>query len=95
MVSDDTYAHWKALKQANKDDKAFKRKAVPEELRRRNIPFETYNGGVHLRITLCEPHIDFWPSTGKWRYVGTKTVKSGGLKKLLPLLRKNYEKDNS
>lgn len=41
---------------------------------------ETFNGGAHWRVRNgYGVVIDLWPSTGKWRVVGTDTVRTGGV----------------
>jgi len=70
--------HWRDVRpfiNAN----SFKKKANNKEnvfklLKKKSVPFEVKNGGIHLVI---DGHVDYWPTTGKFICRDTKTTGRG------------------
>lgn len=61
----------------------------------RGIPYTKLNNGWCLRITLCDPPLDYWPTTGRYRYVGgDKNARYTSFAHLLTLLKREYNRRN-
>lgn len=63
-LAKDFKAMWLESKRKRRDNKS-KSTIILKNL---NIPFTEYNNGTHLVISYQGKIVDFWPSTGAWRY---------------------------
>ena len=64
----ETTEMWRDYREARQEKKRENKKFSTDLLRRHNIPFKSYNGGVHLVIEGKAGPIDFWPSTGLFKH---------------------------
>lgn len=79
-MSDNTQAHYEALREASKKRRQDNREQSPKALASAGLSFATHNNGAHLVV--CE-RWDFWPGTGKW--IDRKTHRRG--RGVFPLIR--------
>jgi hypothetical protein len=76
-------------KKARQEKRAQNRDSSAEYLTRRNIAFNSRNGGAHLIVHSVNGLVDFWPGTGLWQ------IRSGrrgfGVKALVAFIEKSQE----
>ena len=63
---DDFEAEFEAEKEFYEKSKETRRKEATDYLIENNIPFRTFNNGIHLQIDVLEGLLNFWPTTGRW-----------------------------
>lgn len=81
---------WKEVKKDSADRKKKNLENGVKILMSKNIRFESFNNGYHLRV---EGRVDFWPSTGKW--IDRKIAKEGrGVFQLIGHIRKGFPHGN-
>lgn len=59
---------WKAIRHEQQERNRNRLTFSTEMLRRLQVPFESKNDGQHLIVTHGGKIVDFWPSTGRWRF---------------------------
>ena len=65
----ETVEMFQALKEYKRNKRRENTKQSTALLQQKNIEFDSRNSGAHLIVTAPEGRIlDFWPSTGLWRY---------------------------
>lgn len=75
----DVFREWNWHK---KEKKRSNLKSSTELLKENRIEFESKNGGVHLVINHNGKIVDFWPSTGKYKF-RTRNKYCRGVNKLI------------
>lgn len=60
----DQIDYFRALRDANRDERAKRREAAPRVLAQHDVGFRSYNDGVHLYV---RSRVDFYPGTERWR----------------------------
>jgi hypothetical protein len=65
---------YKVLREESQKKKRDNMIKSTELLESKGVPFTSHNNGVHL---IVDDHIDFWPSTGKWKDRNNNKVKRG------------------
>ncbi len=81
---------FKEWKEAKKEKKLSNLGFSTNKLEELGVSFEKKNGGVHLVITHNDKIVDFWPSTGKFKFRNKKKY-CRGLKKLIKELGLIYK----
>lgn len=80
-MGDMDWSHWntpeaRARRQRAKTNQVnYAKKSVPRALEKRGISYQSFNDGLHLRVTLNGRSADLWPSTCKW--ISTDKSKRG------------------
>ena len=83
----ETFRAWDAQK---KEKKASNLEFSTKKLIELGVDFESKNGGFHLVISHNGKIVDFWPSTGKYKF-RTRKKYCRGLKKLTKELGVEYK----
>lgn len=81
------YREWDAAK---KKKKLSNLEFSTEKLKQLGVEFESKNGGFHLVVNHDGKVVDFWPSTGKYKF-RTRKKYCRGLKKLFKELGIEYK----
>ena len=67
---------FRAWDEAKKKKKASNLEFSTEKLTKLGVEFESKNGGFHLVINHDGKLVDFWPSTGKYKFRTRKKILS-------------------
>lgn len=74
-----------------KEQKEEHRVAALKWLHDMQLPYTSHNNGLHLKITIKEKIIDFWPTTGRFKH--NNQYFDGNLDHLKHLTNLNQPKD--
>lgn len=84
-MSDDVYGFYAAKRKVQQEKRKANKEYALEFLQRKGIPYKELNAGVHLRITLTDFVVDFYPSTGL--YILKDGTRGRGIFNLWKLVR--------
>lgn len=75
---------FKIITETSKEKRSNNRDQSAQYLAKRDIPFESKNGGAHLIVEGVDCYIDLWPGTGKW--ITRKGHKGFGVRNLVKFI---------
>lgn len=80
MSEPEVYHFFKAKRAHAKEKRSKNRESSLRTLQEKQVPFEAFNRGAHLKVRKGDEWVDFWPGTGLWKH---GEVQGRGVFKLL------------